>query len=67
MSKGLKMMLFWSLGFPVIVTALRIITDFLLGKEVELSSYLPVFLGIAAAGFIFVGPFHYYIAKSQGK
>ncbi|SFE28259.1 hypothetical protein SAMN05216238_1127 [Lentibacillus persicus] len=65
MSKGLKIMLFWSLGFPVIITFLRIITDYFLGRDIELLSYSAVFLGIVAAGLIFAGPLNYFIPKSQ--
>ncbi|MEI3614669.1 hypothetical protein [Pseudogracilibacillus sp. SO30301A] len=65
MSKGLKIMLFWSLGFPVIITILRIITDYFLGRDIELFSYSAVFLGIAAGGLVFVGPLNYFISKSQ--
>ena len=60
-------MLFWSLGFPVIIAILRIITDYFLGRNIELFSYSAVFFGSAAAGLIFVGPLNYYIAKSQEK
>lgn len=65
MSKVLKIMLFWSLGMPAIVTFLRIITDLFLGRNIELFSYSAVFLGIAAGGLIFAGPLNYYISKSQ--
>lgn len=61
MSKGLKIMLFWSLGFPVIITILLIITDYFLGRDIELFSYS------AAGGLIFAGPLYYYISKSQEK
>jgi len=67
MSKGLKIMLFWSLGMPIIITILRIITDYILGCDIELFSYSAVFLGIAAGGLIFGGPLNYYISKSQRK
>ncbi|WP_433957094.1 hypothetical protein [Cytobacillus horneckiae] len=53
MSKGLKIILFWSLVIPAIITILRIITDSFLGRGIELFSYSAVFLGIAAAGLIF--------------
>lgn len=65
MSKGLKTMLFWSLGFPVIITIFRIITDYFLGRDIEMFTYSTVFLGIAAGGLIFAGPLNYYIAKSR--
>ena len=65
MSKGLKIMLFWSLGFPVIITILRMITDYFLGRNIELLSYSAVFLGTTSAGLIFVGPLNYCISKSQ--
>jgi hypothetical protein len=65
MSKGLRIMLFWSLGMPIIVTILRITTDYLLGRNIELFSYSAVFLGIAAGGLIFAGPLNYYISKSR--
>jgi len=65
MSKSLKIMLFWSLGFPVIIAIFRIIRDYFLGRDIELFSYSPIFLGTAAAGLIFAGPLNYYISKSQ--
>lgn len=65
MSKLLKIILFWSFGFPVILAILRIITDYFLGRDIELFSYSAVFLGTAAAGLIFAGPLNYYILKSQ--
>ncbi|MEN2766095.1 hypothetical protein [Ornithinibacillus xuwenensis] len=65
MSKGLKVMLFWSLIFPVIVTVLRIIIDFFLGRDIELLSYTAVFLGFVVGGIIFVGPLNYLIHKSK--
>lgn len=65
MSKVLKIMVFWTVGIPVIVTLLRIIVDFLIGRDIELFSYSAVFLGIAAGGLIFTGPLHYFISKSQ--
>jgi len=67
MSKGLKIMLFWTLGFPVIVTILRLLIDYILGNNMELLSYAAVFLGSAAAGLIFGGPLNYLISKSKGK
>ena len=63
--KGLKIMLFWSLGMPIIVTILRIITDYILARNIELFSYSAVFLGTAAGGLIFAGPLNYFIWKSQ--
>lgn len=65
MPKVLKIMLFWSIGFPVIVTVLRIIIDYFLGRESELLSYSAVFFGTAAAGLIFAGPLNYFISKSK--
>ncbi|WP_042221641.1 hypothetical protein [Oceanobacillus manasiensis] len=65
MPKLLKIMLFWTLAFPTIITILRIITDYLLGKDIELLSYSAVFLGIAAAGLIFGGPLYYLIYKHK--
>lgn len=67
MRKGLKIMLFWSLGFPVIISIVRIITDYFLGRDIELFSYSAVFLGTAAAGLIFAGPLNYFISKSREK
>jgi len=64
-SKCLKIMLFLSLGFPVIITTLRITTDFILGRDIELFSYSAVFLGIAAGGLIFAEPLNCFISKSQ--
>lgn len=58
-------MLFWSLGMPIIVTTLRIITNFLLGHPIDLTSYAAVFLGIAAGGLVFAGPLNYYLSKSK--
>ncbi|MEI3607294.1 hypothetical protein SPD48_16565 [Pseudogracilibacillus sp. SE30717A] len=65
MSKGLKIMLFWTLGCPSIITVLRIITDYFLGRDIDWFSYSAVFLGIAAAGLIFVGPLNYFISKAR--
>lgn len=65
MPKGVKIMLFWSLGFPVIVTILRIIIDYILGRNIELVSYSAVFLGIVAGGLIFAGPLNYLVSKSK--
>ena len=67
MSIGLKTMLFWALGFPVIVTLLRMGIDYLLGNNMDLLSYSAVFLGVAAAGLIFGGPLNYLITKSKEK
>jgi len=64
MSKGLKTILFGSLGFPMIVTILRIMIDYLLERNIDLFSYSAIFLGTATAGLIFVGPLNYYISKS---
>ncbi|WP_163970419.1 hypothetical protein [Oceanobacillus halotolerans] len=65
MPKGLKIMLFWTLVFPTIITILRILTDYIIGKDIELVSYSAVFLGIAAGGLIFAGPINYLLAKSR--
>ncbi|SET18935.1 hypothetical protein SAMN05421676_103174 [Salinibacillus kushneri] len=65
MPRLLRIMLFWTLVIPIIITILRIITDYILGKDIELLSYLPVFLGISAAGLIFAGPLNYFISKSK--
>jgi len=65
MSKGLKIMLFWSLGFPIIITFLRIITDYVLGRDIIFTSHLAIFIGTAVGGLIFAGPLNYYIAKSR--
>lgn len=58
-------MLFWTLAFPSLITILRIITDYILGKDIELLSYSATFLGIAAAGLIFARPLNYFILKSK--
>ncbi len=60
-------MLFWTLAIPTIITILRIITDYILGKDIELLSYSAVFLGIAAAGLIFAGPLNYLISKPKAR
>lgn len=65
MSKGLKIMIFWTVGFPTIITILRIVTDFFLDRHIELFAYSAVFLGIALGGLIFAGPLNYFISKSQ--
>lgn len=64
-SKGLKIMLFWSLGFPVIITTFRMIIDYFVSRNIEMVSYSAVFLGTVAAGLIFAGPLHYFISKSN--
>ncbi|MHA6253311.1 hypothetical protein [Oceanobacillus sp. CAU 1775] len=65
MRKNVKIILFWSIAAPVIVTLIRMIIDFSLGNRIELLSYLPVFVGIALAGLIFGGPLHYLAIKSK--
>ncbi|MUK90624.1 hypothetical protein GMD78_19895 [Ornithinibacillus sp. L9] len=65
MPKGLKIMLFWTLVFPIIITILRISTDYILSKDIELVSYSAVFLGTAAGGLVFAGPLNYLISKSK--
>ncbi|TGB03641.1 hypothetical protein [Halobacillus salinus] len=65
MPKILKVLIFWTLIVPTIITILRIALDFFLGREVELLSYSAVFLGIAAAGLVFAGPLNYLISKSK--
>lgn len=65
MSKGLKIILLWSLAFPAIITIGRIIVDSILGREIELISYTVVFLGMGAAGLIFGGPLVYLVTKSK--
>ncbi|GAA0323100.1 hypothetical protein ACFQ4Z_20380 [Oceanobacillus oncorhynchi subsp. oncorhynchi] len=67
MSKGLKIILFWSLAFPAIITIGRIIIDYFLGREIELISFTAVFLGTCAAGLIFGGPLVYLVSKSKEK
>jgi len=64
-SKGLKIILLWSLAFPAIITIGRIIVDSILGREIELISYTVVFLGMGAAGLIFGGPLVYLVTKSK--
>lgn len=65
MSKLLKIMLFWTLVFPTIITILRIIIDLILVRDIELLSYSAVFLGMAAAGLFFAGPLYYLISKEN--
>lgn len=67
MPKVFKIMLFWTLAAPAIVTFLRIIIDYLLGKNIELLSYSTVFIGLALAGLIFSGPLYYLVSKSKAK
>lgn len=67
MPKGLKIMLFWTLVFPTIITIIRIIIVYILGNDIELLSYSAVFLGIAAGGLVFGGPLYYLISKSKEK
>lgn len=68
MSKGLKIMLLWTLAFPTIVTILRIFIDIIFdGGNIELSSYSAVFLGTAAAGLIIGGPIVYLVSKSKDE
>lgn len=67
MSKGLKTMLFWSLGKPVIIITLLFIINFFLDLNIELYMYLAIFLGLAAGGLVFAGPLNYYISRSRGK
>lgn len=65
MSKGLKIILLWSLAFPAIITIGRMIIDSILGREMEFISYTAVFLGMGAAGLIFGGPLVYLVSKSK--
>lgn len=65
MPKGLKIMVFWSLIFPAIITILRIFIDYIFDKDIELLSYTATFLGIATAGLVFGGPLYYLISKSK--
>ena len=65
MLKILKLMFFWTLVVPTIITILRIIIDYILGKDIVLLSYSAVFLGIAAAGLVFAVPLNYLISKSK--
>ncbi|WP_430786680.1 hypothetical protein VBD025_14445 [Virgibacillus flavescens] len=58
MSKKLKTILFWSIVFPLLTTALRLIIDFLLGREIAWISYTGVYLGATVVGLA--------IAVSQG-
>lgn len=66
MAKGLKIMLFWSVVAPVIITIIRIIKDYSIGKDIDLLSCLAIFLGCAIAGLLFAGPIKYFISKSEG-
>ncbi|WP_339284904.1 hypothetical protein [Oceanobacillus sp. FSL K6-3682] len=43
MSKGLKIILLWSLAFPAIITIGRMIIDSILSREMEFISYTAVF------------------------
>ncbi|WP_345240623.1 hypothetical protein [Pontibacillus salipaludis] len=67
MPKIIKVMLFWTLVAPTIITILLMIIEYSVGKDVELLSYSAIFLGIAAGGLIFAGPLNYLIAKSKEK
>lgn len=63
MSKNLKIMLFWSLLFPLIITVIRILIDYLLGREIMWFSYTADSLGIVAGGAIFAGPLMIQVLK----
>lgn len=65
MSDRLKKVLLWSLVFPMSVTILRILIDYILGENIELFSYTAVFLGTATAGIIIVGPLMHLVSKSK--
>ncbi|RLL48431.1 hypothetical protein D8M04_03995 [Oceanobacillus piezotolerans] len=67
MQKGPKIMLFWTLVFPTIITILFIIKDYILGNDIEILSYSAVYLGIAAGGLVFGGSLIYLISKSKEK
>ncbi|MDY0393914.1 hypothetical protein ACFSMW_16400 [Virgibacillus halophilus] len=66
MSKGLKIMLFWSVAAPVMITIIRIIKDYFMGEDFDLISYSAIFLGFAFGGVLFMGPINYFISKSKG-
>ncbi|SFM18035.1 hypothetical protein [Salibacterium qingdaonense] len=61
MPKGLPVILFWTIGIPAAITVSRIGIDWGLGRDIEWLSYAPVFLGTAAAGFVFAGPLRYAV------
>ncbi|TQS75195.1 hypothetical protein DX933_07600 [Ornithinibacillus gellani] len=65
MPRLLKIMLFFTLGLPSLVTVLRIATDSLLGNPLDWFSYTASFFGIAAGGLIFATPLYYLISKSN--
>ncbi|MFC2949803.1 hypothetical protein [Virgibacillus sediminis] len=65
MSYGWKLTLFWTLGFPVILTTLRVLTDALIGGEIVWMDYSAVFLGLAAAGLLFAAPLRILIEKAK--
>ncbi|MDQ0159958.1 hypothetical protein J2S77_001945 [Alkalibacillus salilacus] len=67
MPRGLKIILFSSLILPTIITILRIITDYILGREIELFSYTAVFLGKATAGLVIVAPLLYFVSRSNDE
>ncbi|MFC3040467.1 hypothetical protein ACFOGI_09440 [Virgibacillus xinjiangensis] len=65
MSTGWKLMLFWTLGFPAILTSLRILTDVFTIEEIIWVDYTAVFLGAAVAGLLFAGPLRILMEKAK--
>ncbi|MFS0749807.1 hypothetical protein [Oceanobacillus sp. 1P07AA] len=65
MSKGVKIMLFAALLLPASITIVRIMIDYFWGREIEMLSYLAVFLGSAVGGLFFAGPFMYTVLKNK--
>ncbi|MFD2706717.1 hypothetical protein [Salibacterium lacus] len=61
MPKSLPVILSWTIGIPAAITVLRIGIDYGLGRDIEWLSYVPLFLGTAAAGLVFAGPLRYAV------
>ncbi|SFP65074.1 hypothetical protein [Salibacterium halotolerans] len=59
--KGLPVILSWTIGIPAAIITSRIGIDYGLGRDIEWLSYVPLFLGTAAAGLVFAGPLHYAV------
>ncbi|MBB5171875.1 hypothetical protein [Texcoconibacillus texcoconensis] len=57
-----KIMLSWAIIFPILPTVVLIVIDYFKGVPIELTYYLPSFLGFAVGG-ILVGFVMYQVQK----
>ncbi|KHE67382.1 hypothetical protein [Halobacillus sp. BBL2006] len=67
MGNLIKSILYWGLIFPVGFVIIRILIDYMFGREVTLISYIPVYLGSLIAGLVFVGPLMYLVSRLRKR